>query len=140
VSSLTPYLSRRIVQHTCLSPSASYANNVTKLPDLLAASYYDRTDRRHHHQDHTRRLSLYIIHAAGILIEIIPVASCSKTSACLGRLTAMLTVSRSTQIYLQRLTRDRPYRRHPHRYRTRRVLVDITHAAGILIDIVLVAS
>jgi len=44
------------------------------------------------------------------------------------------------QIYLQRLTRDRPYRRHPHRYRTRRVLVDITHAAGILIDIVLVAS
>jgi len=33
-----------------------------------------------------------------------------------------------------------PRRRYPHRHRTRRVLLDIIHAAGILIDIVLVAS
>jgi len=37
-----------------------------------------------------------------------------------------------------RLTRDRPWRWHPHRHRIRRVLHDV-HAAGILIDIVLVA-
>ena len=45
----------------------------------------------------------------------------------------MLTKSRSWPIYSQRLTRNRPCRRYPHRHRTRRVLLDITHAAGILI-------
>jgi len=67
----------------------------------------------------------------------------------------MLTKSQSWPIYSQRLTRNRPCRRYPHRHRTRRVLFDITRAhrhrtrrvsfdiaraAGILIDIILVVS
>jgi len=49
-------------------------------------------------------------------------------------------MSRSESAYVPRLIRDRPYRRHPHRHRTRRVLLDTIHAAGILIDIILIAS
>jgi len=59
----------------------------------------------------TWRVLLAIIDAAGILIDIVLVASCSH-----------------------------PRRRPPHRHPTRRVLLAIIHAAGLLIDIVLVAS
>jgi len=51
-----------------------------------------------------------------------------------------LTISRSSSIFSRRLTCYHPSRRHPHQHRTRRVLLAIIHAAGILIDIVLVAS
>ena len=44
----------------------------------------------------------------------------------------------SSRSYSPRLTRY-PGRRHPHRHRTRRVLLDI-HAAGILFDIIRVGS
>jgi len=58
-------------------------------------------------------------------------------------LRAVLTISRSSTIFSTRLFGDSHCRQHPrrhrHRHRTRRVLLD-NHAAGFLIDIVLVAS
>jgi len=47
-------------------------------------------------------------------------------------------MSRSESTYVPRLTRDRPCCRHPHRHRTRRLLLDTIH--GILIDIILIVS
>jgi len=76
-------------------------------------------------------------------------------------LRAALTISRSSMIFSPRLSRYslppassppfsstsyssrlawQPRRQYPHRHRTCRVLHDIIHTTGILIDIVLVAS
>jgi len=110
----------------------------------------------------TRHNLLAIIHAAGILIPIILVVSyltsstppvSSSTSYSLCRivqlpavsvpLRAVLTISGSSLTFSPGFIRNRPCRkhpdRHPHRHRTRRFLLD-NHVAGILIDIVLVAS
>jgi len=60
VSSSTSYLSRRIVHLPAVCPSASCANNVTKLADLLAASYspsYTSSLTRLH----TRRVVSYLV-------------------------------------------------------------------------------
>ena len=59
-------------------------------------------------------------------------------------LRAALTISPSSTIFSPRLFCDSSCRRHPHRHphrhRTRHVILDIMHAARILIDIVLIAS
>jgi len=97
-SSSTSCLSCRIVQLPSVCPSESYANNLTKLVDLLEASY--------------------------LLSSVPPASSSTSYSSC--------------------LTCYHPRRQHPHRHRTRCVLLAIIHAAGILtaivIDIILIAS
>jgi len=161
-SSSTSCSSRRIVQLPTVCRSESCANNLTKLVDLLDASYLlsctlpasssisyssrltcyhprRRHPHRHPHRHHTRCVLLAIIHAASILIDIVLVASYVLSS--------MPPASSSTS-YSSRLTCYHPRRRHPHRHphrhRTRCVLLAIIYAAGILtailIDIVLVAS
>jgi len=110
----------------------------------------------------SRRVLLAIIHAAGIVIDIVLVASyllsstppassppSSLTSYSSRQIVQLPTVcpsescannSRSSSIFSPRLTCYHPRRQHPHRHRTCRILLGIIHAAGILIDIVLVAS
>ena len=139
-SSPPSYSSPRIVQLPTVCRSESCANNLTKLVDLLVASYllsstllaYSSTSyssrptcyhprRRHPHRHRTRRVVLYNF----------PPSVALRTE---------LTISRSSSIFSPRLTCYHPRRRPPHRHPTRRVLLAIIHAAGILKDIVLVAS
>jgi len=157
-SSSTLCSSLRIVQLPTVCRSESCANNLMKLVDLLETSYLlsstlaassstsyssrltcyhprSQHPHRHPHRHRTRCILLAIIHTAGILIDIVLVSSYALSS--------MPPVSSSTS-YSSRLTcyhqRRRHPHRHPHRHRTRCVLLAIIHAAGILIDIVLVAS
>jgi len=156
--SSTSCSSCRIVQLPTVCRSESCANNLIKLVDLLDTSYLLSSTppassstsyssrltcyhpRRQHphrypHRHRTRCVLLAIIHAAGILIDIVLVSSYALSS--------MPPASSSTS-YSSRLTCYHPRRRHPHRHphrhRTHCVLLAIIHAASILIDIVLVAS
>ena len=88
VSSSTSYLSRRIAQLPAVCPSASSANNVTKLADLFATSYspLNSSSLARHHTRHVysplhswRHVFLAIVLAAGIFIDIVLVASYCTT-------------------------------------------------------------
>jgi len=159
---LTSYSLRRIVQLPTVCPSESYANNSrsSSIFSPRLTCYHPR--RWHPHRHRTRCVLLASIHTAGILIDIVLVASyllsstppasslpSSLTSYSSHRIVQLPTVcpsescannSRSSSIFLPRLTCYYPCRRHPHRHRTCRVLLAIIHPAGIFIDIVLVAS
>ena len=106
-SSSTSCSSRRIVQLPTVCRSDSCANNLTKLVDILAASYFlssmppassstSYSSRhtcyhplpRHPHRHRTSCVLLAIFHASGILtailIDIILVVSYCTTSHCLS--------------------------------------------------------
>jgi len=121
----------------------------------------DRPCHRYPHQHRTRRVS-FDIYAAGMLIDIVLVASylistpphphLHRTRRVLLDIQAagilidivlvasylISTSAASSSISFSSRHTRYPGRRHPHRHRTRRVLPDI-HVGGILIDIVLVA-
>jgi len=81
--SLTSYTSRCIVQFPAVCHSESCANHVTKLAIILAASYL-QSYSPHLTCNHTRRVLLAIILAAGTLIDIVLVTLYCTTSHCLS--------------------------------------------------------
>jgi len=91
----------------------------------------------------TARIPLRVLQNTTAWASIPPFFSSPLIILATGRLVASYLLSSTPPVssstsYSSRLTRY-PRRRHPHRHRTRRVLLDI-HAAGILIDITLVGS
>ena len=154
---LAKYDGTRLISTPFFSPFITSTHHQHRYSSQLTC-YHPR--RLYPHRHRTRRVltsstspvssstsyssRLDIIHAAGILIDIVLASSIVQHPTVSVSLRAALTISQSSPIFLLRLIPNRPSRRHPHRYphrhRTRRVLLDIIHAAGILIDIVLVAS
>jgi len=143
-SSSTSYSSRRIVQLPTVCPFESCANNLTKLVNLLAASYLLSST-----PPASSPPSSLTSYSSRRIVQLPTVCRSESCANNLTKLVDLLVASyllsskppaSSSTSYSSRLTCYHPRCRHLHRHRTRRVLLAIIHAAGILIDIVLVAS
>jgi len=132
-----------------LCHSESCANYVTKRIDLVSTSHSRSSllpvssstsyssplssynpRRRHPDRHRTRRLFHHIIYVDGILIDIILFASYLISSTP----PVSFSTSHSSGLFC-----NHPRCWHRHRHGIRRVLLEIMHASGILIDIALVA-